>query len=218
MRNETDTDDFLATQIDFSNTTQVKYADLSQSNTYLSGVVAVDDNHVIMGGIDIGGTPHKYFFAKYNFTQSGPTWIVESPAVENSYSSNTTRAMFSFLNDDSNRLINILQIQLLPIVIVLNPTDGTLIDAKKIDYNLTYPIGQFLASGKVSDNTAMVFFAGFTPFVSPLVFINTETWEQTSYISTVFLVGAGFTPLFNTDQIIMVARTNNLEYFTLHST
>ena len=41
---------------------------------------------------------------------------------------------------------------------------------------------------------------------------------KTSYISTVALVGAGFTPFFNTDQIIMLVRTNNFEYFTLQST
>ena len=211
------TDDYLATQIDFSNTTQVKYADLSRSNTYLSGVVAVDDNHVIMGGFDVGGTPHKYFFAKYNFSQSLPDWAVESAAVENDYALPFTRVMFSFLNDDSNRLINIMQIQLLPIVIVLNPADGTLIDAKKIDYNLTYSFAQINACGKVSNNMAIVFFTGITPNVSPLTFINTETWELTSYISTVYIFGAGFTPLFNTDQIVMLLRTIPLDYLTLQA-
>ena len=217
LRNASVTGDYLATQIDFNNTSEIKYADPSGSTTYLSSIVAVDDNHVIMGGIDIGATPHKYFFAKFNFSVSLPTWKVESNAIEDVYNQSFTRAVFSFLNDDSDRLINIMQIELLPIVIVLNPADGTLIDAKKIDYNLTYDSGRLQASGKFSNNTAMITFTGFAPDVNPLIFINTDTWVQTSYIPKVFIVINGFTPLFNTDQIIMLVRTNTFKYLTLQA-
>ena len=207
----------MVTQIDFSNTTQVKFADATGWYTYLGSIVAVDDNSVIFGGPHVNGAPHKYFFAKYNFSNSLPTWTAESNAIEDAYSSSSTRAVFSFLNDDSNRLINIMQIELLPIVIVLNPTDGTLIDAKKIEYNLTYGSGQLQASGKVSNNTAMISFTGYGPDVAPLVFINTDTWEQSSYISKVFITINGFTPLFSTDQIIMLVRTSSSDYLTLQA-
>ena len=215
-QNGSDSSDHMACKVDFTNTTQVSTAD-PDGDIHHSSITALDDESVVFGGFNAGSSPRQFLFIKNNFNDSSDSWKTGSEIFGSTYNFNSTRAMFSALNDDSNRLINIMQTDLAPIVILLNPADGSLIDAKKVEYNLTYSSGALQASGKVSNNTIMVSYVGYSPNVSPLVFINTETWELTSYLSRVFIVPSGFTPLFNTNQIIMLVQTSTPEYFTLQA-
>ena len=214
-QNSSSSTDQMAIQVDFTNTTELKYADPNDLTTHLSSIVALNDEQMIAGGFDLSVSPPKYLFFNHNFSSTNNVWMVESAPFEGTYTSDETRAIFSSLNDNSSKLVNIMQTDLTPIVIVLNPADGTLIDARKVEYNLTYGSNMLRASGKVANDTFMVSFVGFSPDVSPLVFINTETWAITSYISKVVVIVNGFTPLFNTSQIIMLMYTLTPNYFTL---
>ena len=179
--------------------------------------MALNDQQTIVGGFDLGSTPAKYLFFNHNFNSSSNVWVVDSATSEDVYNSNSTRIIIPSLNDDSTKLINIMQVGQAPIVIVLNPTDGTLIDAKKIELNITFSEGLLQASGQVSNNTIMVSFAEYASSTCSIVFINTETWELNSYLSWVVLAPSGFTPLFNTKQLEILIQDYGIGFFTFQA-
>ena len=214
--NSSNFEDHRACKFDFSSTTAVTYSDPDGSNHYLSSITAINDDHVIAGGFVVAPTP-KYFFYRHNFGNSSKVWAIESAAIENVYSSDNKRRIFSFINDDSTKLFNILHLTNFPFVIVLNPSDGTLIDAKKIENSLTYGTSYLQGSGRISNNMIMASFTTWSPNYNPLTFINTDTWEQTSYVSENFLLSYGFTPLFSSDQIVLLFKGPSSSYFTLQA-
>ena len=216
VRNSSDENDQKACQVDFSSGVTNPYATLNSSDYRLSSIAALNDTHVIVAGFEAVTTPGKYFFHNLDFPNNATIWAVESTATEDIYSTSTYWRSSTFLNNDSSKLITVMQVEQAPIVIVLNPTDGTLIDARKVEYGLNNTSGLLQASGRISNNAIMISFSFSTQY-SPLVFINTDTWDLTSYSSNVFNVPSGFTPLFSTDQIVLLIQTNTPDFFTLQA-
>ena len=211
-----DNNDRKIVRFDFSTSTNVTFSEPSSWNHYLTSVVALNDDQMISGGYQTSFAP-TYFFYKYDFNTSSKVWEVESATLENVYSDKFKRNMFSFVNDDSSKLINILQVDLFPVVIVLNPADGTLIDARRIENNLTYDSARLQASGKISSNIFLVSIITDTPIYNLLSFINTDTWEMTSYTSENVIKSLGFSSLFNSDQIVLILQDPSYSNFGLQA-
>ena len=203
-------------RFDFSTSTNVTFSEPSGTTHYLTSVAALNDNQMISGGYYTFRTT-TYFFYKYDFSTSSKVWEVQSATLEDVYSDKFLRNIFSFVNDDSSKLINILQVGLFPVVIVLNPADGTLIDARRIENNLTYASARLRASGKISSNIIMVSIITDTPVYNLLNFINTDTWEMTSYTSENVIKSLGFSSLFNSDQIVLILQDPSFSYFGLQA-
>ena len=139
------------------------------------------------------------------------------PIIESAYGSSNNRAVFSHLNDNSTKYVAIMRLLTTMLTIVLDPSDGSLIDARQIDYSQTLTGGSVSACGGISDNMILVSFLGISSENFHFVdFINIDTWSTNSYVSSTQLSMLGFSSLFNTDQILLLYQNNDpSEYFSI---
>ena len=102
-------------------------------------------------------------------------------------------------------------------LIVLNATNGDKIIAKEFQYpSLTASNYQIQASGKISD-TKVVISSKDNNF-HLLTIVDVVTWvAYTFYAAGSSIFTQGFTPLFSTDQIILVYQGANSEQYTLQT-
>ena len=197
-------DNYNGCKFDFNSTSSMECSDPDGDTHFLTSIVALNDVQAIIGGYDTGSTPNKFFFYSRNFNTETNDWVIESNVLEDTYITNDMMKQMSFLSDDSTKYYNILQVTLSPVVIILNPADGALLDGRKIDLSISALAGYFWASGRVSSNMIMVSFQAIVPASYHLFFINTDTWELTSYqIEGSDVKVFGFAPLFNTNQIFL---------------
>ena len=135
------------------------------------------------------------------------------------YNISTKRRIISNLNNDSSKYFVLIHRELSGLVLSLDPSNGNLNEAKDISFpTSSYTSLQILAGGLISNNLLIYTIAGTAPTTSIVAFINTDTWEAISFSADegVYANTYNFSPLFNTDQIIL-AGSRSSDFYTLQT-
>ena len=135
--------------------------------------------------------------------------------IDNIYSNASKTNSYNYLSDDSTKYFSLIPGSSTYNIIVLHPSNGSHITTKIV----TYPASSILAtvaSGRFSNNLMLIYI----PFQSPdgenLIFVNTDDWSVTTYVSSSFRALYNFLPMFDTDQIMLLLSKSD-ERFTLQT-
>ena len=127
--------------------------------------------------------------------------------------------MRSNLNNDASKYFVLIHRQISGLILNLDPSSGNLNEAKDISFpTLSHTSVQIQAGGLISNNQLMFSFKGISPSTFIVNFINTDTWEAISFNTEIGTTLAiyNFSPLFNTDQIVL-ACSKGSDYYTLQT-
>ena len=202
-------------RIDFSSLTEINYTTPSALIRYTS-VAAVDDTDAIYAGYDTSGTPHKLVYVAGDIANAQYSWGKETNTADDIYGTTRNRRIYSYVNSDSSKYVSIMAQLSSALIVVLNPSTGDVIDVRQLTFSTTFTNMELFANGKVSDNMIVVSLIVSSENSNLMSFINTDTWESTGYKASSSLQLSGFSPLFNTNQIVLLM-TDKANYWSLQA-
>ena len=123
--------------------------------------------------------------------------------IEDAFTDYDRKDTYSFLNDDFSKYFAIFQQTTSSVVLAINSTNGSLMEAKRI----TYPEASISNTstsycGKLSDNKLLVSFLSTNDY-HYIDILNTDNWDQLSYNTTGNRILYKASPIFNTDQVAL---------------
>ena len=122
------------------------------------------------------------------------------------------------MNDDSTKYFSLNLGSSSYNIIVLHPSNGSHISTKIV----TSPTASFVfprAMGRFSNNLMLIHVPLSGPSDSEnLIFVNTDDWTTTTYLSSTFRYLLNYSPLFATDQILLLIDDTGIsQSFTLQT-
>ena len=137
--------------------------------------------------------------------------------IDNIYSDKDKRNSYNYLNDDSTKYFSLNRGNVTFNIIVLDPSNGSHITTKIVTSPITY-IAFPRANGRFSNNLMLIH----VPQISPsdgdnLILVNTEDWSVTTYVSSTFRQLYNYSPIFDTDQIMLLLWDIEFGFFTLQT-
>ena len=121
------------------------------------------------------------------------------------------------MNDDSTKYFSLIPGLFTHNIIVLHPSNGSHITTKIVTSPITY-IAFPRANGRFSNNLMLIHVPQQTPTRGDnLIFVNTEDWSVTTYVSSSLRTVYNYSPIFDTDQIMLLLFDLNLGFFTLQT-
>ena len=202
-------------RIDFSSLTEINYTTPSALIRYTS-VAAVDDTDAIYAGYDTSSSPHKLVYVAGDIANAQYSWGKETNTADDIYGTTRNRRIYSYVNSDSSKYVSIMAQLSSALIVVLNPSTGDVIDVRQLTFSTTFTNMELFANGKVSDNMIVVSLIVSSENSNLMSFVNTDTWESTGYKASSSLQLSGFSPLFNTNQIVLLM-TDKANYWSLQA-
>ena len=142
--------------------------------------------------------------------------------MEDSFSTKLRKRTYAHLNDDYTKYYAYFQQEASSVILVLNPSNGNLTEAKHIAYPEAID-GRDTATfaGKFSQNKILMSISSTSPSYHFLDIIDTDTWERNSYSTSNLYVLYGASTIFNTNQIILsyafVPTLTSIDRFTIQA-
>ena len=200
--------------IDFTSATQVNHSDTGLTSHY-THATAISDTEAIYGGYDTSSTPHKLVFLRMDPNAGTLTWGMQTNTFENIYgTSAANRRMYAYLNSDSTKYVSITALSSAALIVIMNPTNGNLIDARQIAFSTSFSSMELYANGRVSNDMIVVSMTTSSEDSSLMSFVNITSWESTAYKASANVQMVGFTPIFDTNQIVLLMRDSS-KYWSL---
>ena len=200
--------------IDFTSATQVNHSDTGLTSHY-THATAISDTEAIYGGYDTSSTPHKLVFLRMDPDAGTLTWGMQTNTLENIYgTSAANRRMYAYLNSDSTKYVSITALSSAALIVIMNPTNGNLIDARQIAFSTSFSSMELYANGQISNDMIVVSMTTSSEDSSLMSFVNITSWESIAYKASVNVQMVGFTPIFDTNQIVLLMRDSS-KYWSL---
>ena len=146
-------------------------------------------------------------------------WGFETSALENYFSSSSRRKLYTYMNNASTKYVCAGHLSTSSFVFVFHPNNGSIIEVKQINYDLSYSSPIINANGRISDDKIILAMKVSSTTRFFVTFINIDTWDLNSFYAEGSYDLEGFSSLFNTDQIYMIFddSTNSID-FTIRAT
>ena len=132
--------------------------------------------------------------------------------IEDAFTTDSQKDAYTYLNDDLSKYFAIFQQSMSSVVIVLNSSSGSLIEARHIAYPATLADSTNSYCAKLSNSRILVSFTSSDP-IHYIDILDTDTWEQSSYTSTKISSLYKVSPLYDSDLISLSYGATN--YFKL---
>ena len=136
--------------------------------------------------------------------------------IENRYSNQSNRNSYNYLNDDSTKYFSLIPGSSTYNIIVLHPGNGSHITTKIV----TPPATSFdstFANGRFSNNLMLIYVPQTSPSGDNVILVNTEDWSVTTYVSSSLRLLFNYSPIFDTDQIMLLLRDSILRDITVQT-
>ena len=122
--------------------------------------------------------------------------------IDDIYSDISLRNSYNYLNDDSTKYFSLIPGSSTFNIIVLHPSNGSHITTKIV--STPAPSISPYANGRFSDKLMLIHTYQFSPSVGDnLVLVDTEDWSVTTYVSSSLRSLYNYSPIFDTDQIML---------------
>ena len=132
------------------------------------------------------------------------------------YTDQADRNSYNYLNDDSTKYFSLNIGSGSFNVIVLHPDNGSHIATKIVTPSAT-SFSEVHSNGRFSNNMLLIHVGQGSPSSENLIFVNTDDWTSTTYISTYNRILYNHSPMFNSDQIVLLLTDVVLDYYTLQT-
>ena len=136
--------------------------------------------------------------------------------IDNIYSDITKRNSYNYLSDDSTKYFSLNRGDTTFNIIVLHPSNGSHIRTKIVTPPATSFASTF-ANGRFSNNLMLIYVPQTSPSGDNVILVNTEDWSVTTYVSSTFRQLYNYSPIFDTDQIMLLLFDSGLRDFTLQT-
>ena len=136
--------------------------------------------------------------------------------IDNLYSDKLNRNSYNYLNDDSTKYFSLNRGNVTFNIIVLDPSNGSHITTKIVTPQLSNFFDPY-ANGRFSNNLMLIYVPQTSPSGDNVILVNTEDWSVTTYVSSTFRFLFNYSPIFDTDQIMLLLSDDSLGGFTLQT-
>ena len=137
--------------------------------------------------------------------------------IDDIYSRSVRRMNYNYLNDDSTKYFSLSLGSSTYNIIALHPSNGSHITTKIVTSPIT-SISFPRANGRFSNNLMLIHIGYQSPTRGEnLILVNTDDWSVTTYVSSSRRSLYNYSPIFDTDQIMLLLRDSSLGELTLQT-
>ena len=136
--------------------------------------------------------------------------------IEDIYSDISKRNSYNYVNDDSTKYFSLSRSNSTFNIIVLHPNNGSHITTKIVTPRAS-SIAVTNANGRFSNNLMLMHIPVSFPSSDILILVNTDDWTVTTYKSSSYRFLYNFSPIFDTDQILLLGLDFSKGFYTLQA-
>ena len=136
--------------------------------------------------------------------------------IDNIYSNASKTNSYNYLSDDSTKYFSLSLGSSTYNIIALHPSNGSHITTKIV----TPPSPSFsfiFANGRFSNNLMLIHVPQLSPNGDNVILVNTEDWSVTTYVSSSLRFLENYSPIFDTDQIMLLLFDSGFGFFNLQT-